>query len=288
MGEPRIIRAADELGAWADDMRAAGRRIALVPTMGYLHEGHLSLVREARRRGDVVVVSIFVNPTQFGANEDLDSYPRTLDADIAALANLDIDTVFVPNIDTIYPPGFDTYVVPDRLARGMCGGSRPTHFRGVATVVLILFRLSRCHLAVFGEKDFQQLQIIRRMSRDLLLDVEVVGSPIVREPDGLAMSSRNAYLTAEERSQAVVLSQSLARAEELVAGGERQVSTLLAAVHEVLARATAARVDYVEIVDAESLETVERLDAAVVCSMALFVGKTRLIDNRVLGPDSHK
>jgi pantoate--beta-alanine ligase len=259
-------------------------RIALVPTMGSLHDGHLALVREARGRGDRVVVSIFVNPTQFGANEDLDKYPRDLDADLAKLAALDVDAVFVPNEAVIYPPGFDTWVVPGELAQPLCGASRPDHFRGVATVVLILLRLSRCHVALFGEKDFQQLQIIRRMAADLWLDVEIVGCPIVRERDGLAMSSRNAYLSPEERRQALVLSQGLARAELLVEGGERRAGAIAGAVRDTIAGAPAARVDYVELVDSESLAAVERVEAPVLCAIAAWVGRTRLIDNRVLSP----
>ncbi len=284
MAGPLILREAGELRAWAAARRAAGECIALVPTMGYLHRGHLALVREARARADAVVVSIFVNPTQFGAGEDLDTYPRDLDADLAALAALRVDAVFTPAKEVVYPPGFDTYVVPDRLARGLCGASRPVHFRGVATVVLILLRLSRCQVAVFGEKDYQQLQIVRRMTRDLLLDVEVVGVPIVRESDGLAMSSRNALLSSGERAQAVVLHQALARAEQMVAGGERETGVVLSAVREILGGAPAARVDYAEIVDAESLEPVCHIDRPALCALAVFVGKTRLIDNHRLVP----
>src|SRR5437867_8605141 len=192
-----VVRDPRELHAWATAERERGQRIALVPTMGALHDGHLSLVREAKQRAERTVVSIFVNPTQFGPHEDLARYPRDLDRDLQLLSPLRPDLVFAPEPAAIYPSGFDTYVVPDQMARVLCGASRPGHFRGVCTVVLLLFRISRCQVALFGEKDFQQLQIIRRMNRDLWLGVEVVGMPIVREADGLALSSRNAYLSAD-------------------------------------------------------------------------------------------
>jgi len=275
--EPRALR------AWADDHIARGRRIGLVPTMGYLHDGHLSLVRLAREKAGVVAASIFVNPTQFGPKEDLSRYPRDLDGDLAKLERAGVDAVFTPEPAHVYPPGFDTYVVPGDLATVLCGASRPGHFRGVCTVVHLLFRMSRCHVAVFGAKDYQQLTIIRRMVRDLWLDVDLVGGPIVREADGLAMSSRNVYLSPDERRDALVLSRALAEVERAHAAGERDAARLVTLAREVIGAAARARVDYVELADAESLQPVTRVEGPVVCALAVFVGNTRLIDNRVIG-----
>ncbi|MEE8410159.1 MAG: pantoate--beta-alanine ligase [Myxococcota bacterium] len=282
MSRPEIISDPAALHAWASKHGDAGARIVLVPTMGALHEGHLSLVREARRHGDAVVVSIFVNPTQFGPNEDLDNYPRDLEADIEQLASVDVQVIFTPTPKTVYRPGFDTYVVPQSMGSVLCGVSRPNHFRGVCTVVLLLFRMSRCHVAVFGEKDFQQLQIMRRMTRDLWLDVDIVGAPIVREPDGLAMSSRNAYLSETERRDALALSRALERIADLFAAGERHAAVLLKSVHQTLAEAASARIEYAEIVDTETLQPLARVEQSAVCALAVFVGATRLIDNRRL------
>jgi pantoate--beta-alanine ligase len=261
---------------------SAGRRIVLVPTMGYLHQGHLNLVRRAREHGDWVVVSIFVNPTQFGPREDLSRYPRDFDGDLAKLNGLGVDAVFAPEPTAVYPPGFDTFVVPESLAAGLCGRSRPGHFRGVATVVLVLFRITRCRAAVFGEKDFQQLAVIRRMVRDFWLDVEIVAHPIVREPDGLARSSRNVYLSPEERAQAPTLARALDRVQAACSGGERDASRLLAVARTTLGEAPLGRIDYVEIVDEESLAPLARVERPAVIALAVYFGKTRLIDNRRL------
>jgi pantoate--beta-alanine ligase len=278
-----ILREPKRLHDWGTARRDAGERIVLVPTMGALHEGHLSLVREAKRHGDRVVVSIFVNPTQFAPHEDLATYPRTLERDVEALEALGVDAVFAPEPGAVYPEGFDTYVVPDQMASVLCGASRPNHFRGVCTVVLLFFRISRCHAAVFGEKDYQQLQIIRRMNRDLWLGVDIVGAPIVREPDGLALSSRNAYLSATERGEALSLSRALHRVDAAFVDGERQVAALLEIANATLAEAPSGRADYVEIVDAETLRPIDRIERAAVCALAVFFGTTRLIDNRLLG-----
>lgn len=282
MNPPRILDDPATLYAWATEQRDAGRRIVLVPTMGALHAGHLSLVREAKRHGDIILVSIFVNPAQFGADEDLDAYPRPLAADIEALAALEVDAVFTPTPNTIYPDGFDTYVTPESMATVLCGASRPDHFRGVCTVVLLLFRMSRCHAAVFGEKDYQQLQILKRMSADLWLDVEVIGAPTVREADGLAMSSRNVYLSAAQRQEALVLSRALDRVAAAVDAGERGVAELLNIARTVVANTAGARLDYVDIVDAESLQPLTHIERSAVCALAVVVGDTRLIDNRRL------
>jgi pantoate--beta-alanine ligase len=265
--------------------REAGARIALVPTMGYLHEGHLSLMVEARRRADagggrgVAVASIFVNPAQFGPGEDLARYPRDLEGDLAKCAAAGIDRVLVPaDPGAMYAPAHESWVSVERVSQGLCGGSRPGHFRGVATVVAKLFNLTVPHVAMFGEKDFQQLAVIRAMVRDLFFPVEIVGMPIVREPDGLALSSRNAYLAREDRGRALALSQALAAARVAAAGGERDAERLRALARERLA-AAGARIDYVEIVNPETLTPVARAEPGSVMLLAAFVGATRLIDN---------
>ncbi len=270
------------LSEWSAAEQRAGKRVALVPTMGFLHAGHLALVREARRRADRVVVSIFVNPTQFGPHEDFARYPRDLDRDLALLAPLAVDVVFAPEPAQVYPAGFATYVVPEKLTDGLCGRSRPGHFKGVCTVVAMLFGMSRANLAVFGEKDFQQLQIIRRMTRDLWLPVEIIGHPIVREPDGLALSSRNSYLSPAERRDALALSRALTAVAAQFAAGERSAEALVETAKSVLATARSARIDYVEIVDPETLAPLARIEREAVCALAVFVGRTRLIDNRRL------
>ncbi|MEO8601262.1 MAG: pantoate--beta-alanine ligase [bacterium] len=267
---------------WADAARAAGRRIGLVPTMGYLHEGHLSLVAEARQCADACVASIFVNPLQFGANEDLAAYPRALDRDRAALAAAGVDALYLPTAAAMYPPDFQTEVTVTRVSGGLCAGSRPEHFRGVTTVVTKLFNAVRPHVAVFGEKDYQQLAVIRRMAEDLDTGIEVIGMPIVREPDGLAMSSRNAYLSGAERTAARCLSRALVAGREALAGGRRRAVDVLARVGAVLADESMARVDYAELVDATNLEPIDTVERPALLALAVFIGRTRLIDNTVL------
>lgn len=273
------LRTAAELRAWADAEIAAGQRIVLVPTMGYLHEGHASLMRLAHQHGTRVLASIFVNPTQFGPKEDLSRYPRDLPRDTALLERNQVDALFVPEPSEVYPAGFDTYVVPEALATTLCGASRPGHFRGVCTVVLLLMRMSRCHAMVLGEKDYQQLQILRRMSQDLWLDVQVVGAPLIREADGLAQSSRNAYLSASERQDALVLSRVLEHVRQRASAGERSSRVLIQDALALIAKVPSARVDYVSIVDAQNLQPLQDLTAPAVCALAVFIGKTRLIDN---------
>jgi pantoate--beta-alanine ligase len=261
--------------------REAGRRIALVPTMGFLHDGHLSLVREARRRagdGGLVLVTIFVNPAQFGPREDLARYPRDLEGDLAKCAAAGADWVLAPEPEAVYARDHETWIEVQGVSQGLCGERRPGHFRGVATVVAKLFNLTRPHVALFGEKDFQQLAVIRAMVRDLDFAVEVVGMPIVREPDGLAMSSRNAYLSADERARALALSGALLEARDRAAGGERDAAALAARARERLEGA-GVRVDYVEVVDPRTLRPVERAGPGAVMLVAGFVGATRLIDN---------
>jgi pantoate--beta-alanine ligase len=264
--------------------RAAGRRIALVPTMGYLHEGHLALMREARRRAGaegLCAATIFVNPTQFGPKEDLARYPRDLEGDLAKCAAAGIDRVLAPEPEAIYAREHETWVEVTRASQGLCGERRPGHFRGVATVVVKLFHLTTPHVAFFGEKDWQQLQVIRAMVRDLDFDVEIVGVPIVREGDGLALSSRNAYLTREDRPRALALSRALFDAQGRAARGERDAGALCGEAARAIGGA-GARVDYVEIVHPTSLVPVARAEPGSRMLVAAFVGATRLIDNVAL------
>lgn len=265
--------------------RQAGKRIAFVPTMGWLHEGHLSLLREGRRRGDLLVLSIFVNPTQFGQNEDFDSYPRDLERDAALARDVGVDLIFAPEAADMYPRGYQTFVdVEGAMTSVLCGASRPGHFRGVTTVVTKLFTIVQPHVALFGQKDFQQLAVIRRMTADLNLPVEIVGMPIVREPDGLAMSSRNVYLTDEQRRQALVLYRALCEARRLVAGGRTDSAGIVESLRAMIEAEPETRIDYVEICHQATLERQRTVDADSVLLLAVFVGKTRLIDNGYLLP----
>jgi pantoate--beta-alanine ligase len=262
--------------------RAEGRCIAFVPTMGYLHEGHLSLLREGRKRGDLLVLSIFVNPTQFGQGEDFESYPRDLTSDAEKARSEGTDLLFAPEARAMYPRGYATYVNVEGLTETLCGASRPTHFRGVTTVVAKLFAIVQPHVALFGRKDFQQLTVIRRMTADLNFPVEVLGMPIVREADGLAMSSRNVYLSSEERPQALALSRALALGRRMAAEGERAAGTILAALRALIEAEPAARIDYLQICHQDTLRDQERVDGDSVLLMAVFLGKTRLLDNGYL------
>jgi len=279
----RAIEQVSAMQAWSREVRGRdGLRVALVPTMGALHDGHLSLVSLARRHADRVVASVFVNPVQFDRADDFARYPRDLERDGALLAGAGADVLFAPDVSEIYPPGSQTFVTVDALSQPLCGGHRPGHFRGVATVVLKLFTAVQPHVAVFGEKDYQQLALIRRMVRDLFLDVDVIGAPIVREADGLAMSSRNRHLEATERAAARCLPEALGAAEAALAGGERSAAAVVAAAAAVMAREPLARVDYVALVDPETLAPVETVDDRAVLALAVWIGSTRLIDNRLL------
>ena len=288
----RVVHRVRELQGLADADRAAGRRIALVPTMGALHAGHLALVEAARRRAERVVVSIFVNPTQFGPGEDYAAYPRTFEADAAACREAGVDVVFAPATEELYPPGAQTTVEVERVSSPLCGATRPGHFRGVTTVVPKLFIAARPHVAVFGLKDFQQVAVVRRLVRDLGFDIEIVGVPTVREADGLALSSRNVFLGAETRAQALSLSRALRAAESAVASGETSAVRLLAGVEAELAKAPLGRVDYAELRDPDTLEPAPaRLAAPTLLALAVRffapgAGRpVRLIDNTVLRPD---
>ena len=285
MKAPRLFTDPAEWQSRCLAAREQGARLVLVPTMGFLHQGHLSLLREARRRADegagrgLSLATIFVNPTQFGPNEDLSRYPRDLPGDLEKCGRAGVDWVLAPEKpDAMFAGDHQTWVTVERVSQGLCGASRPGHFRGVATVVAKLFNLTRPHVAVFGETDSQQLAVIRAMARDLAFGIEIAGMPIVREPDGLALSSRNAFLSPEERARALALSGALAEVREAAAGGQRDPAQLRARARARL-EAARARIDYVEIVDPATLTPVARAEPGSVMLLAAFVGTTRLIDN---------
>ena len=277
-----IIEDIQEMQRWSDVQRQRGERIVLVPTMGFLHDAHLSLAREGKKRGDRLVVSIFVNPAQFSPNEDLAAYPRDFERDRALLEREHADVLFHPWVQEIYPEGYQTHVDVNKLGVFLCGAHRPGHFQGVATVVTKLFNIVRPHVAIFGEKDYQQLQLVRRLVRDLNLAIEIVGHPIVREADGLAMSSRNIYLNPEERQAALCLSRSLGRAACVVKRGEIRGRVITDAVSAEIEKEPLARVEYVTLCDSATLEPVEEIRETALLALAVRVGKTRLIDNAIL------
>ena len=277
-----ILTSAAEVTAVSKEAHRAGKRVGFVPTMGALHEGHLSLVRTAHTQADVVIVSVFVNPTQFGPNEDFSRYPRNPERDAALLAAEKTDYVFLPSVEEMYPPGATSWVTVEGLSEKLDGGSRPGHFRGVTTVVAKLFSIVQPDLAFFGQKDAAQVAIVSKMVRDLSFDVRIVVCPIVRETDGLAMSSRNAYLTPEQRKQALVLYRALMRVQFLVDRGETASGSLLAAGRQVMAEEPAVKLDYFEIVNRETLEPVHDVSAGALIAVAAYAGSTRLIDNIVV------
>jgi pantoate--beta-alanine ligase len=282
MSSVEILRSPADMSAWSEAAHRRGERIAFVPTMGALHAGHVSLLSAAREHGQRVALSIFVNPTQFGPNEDLSRYPRDLDGDLAKAASVGTDVAFVPEVGDMYPPEAETVIEVRGVSQGLCGARRPEHFAGVATVVCKLFGIVRPQVALFGEKDYQQLAVIRRMVADLNLPVDIVGRPTSREQDGLAMSSRNAYLSSADRARATALFRGLSATRQRFAAGERRSSALVdEAVAEISANVD--QVDYVEIRDAESLRPVDRLEKPAVILAAVFFGTTRLIDNLRLG-----
>jgi pantoate--beta-alanine ligase len=282
--EMKISETVEDARAISRSATISGKRVGLVPTMGALHEGHLSLVRAAKAKCDVVAVSLFVNPAQFGPNEDFSQYPRTFERDRKLLEKEGVHLLFAPSVDEMYPKGASTYVTVENLSQKLCGKSRPGHFRGVTTVVSKLFHIVEPHAAFFGQKDAAQATIIRRMVRDLNIPVEIVVCPIVREPDGLAMSSRNAYLDPQQRKSALVLYRSLMRVQELFNHSERNAARLIAAGKETFAQEPSMRLDYFEIVDPGNLESLSHLSQRSLVAVAAFVGTTRLIDNIELGP----
>jgi len=280
---PELVTTAKEAMQRITQARSSGETIGLIPTMGALHDGHLSLVQAAKAECLFTVATIFVNPTQFGPDEDLDQYPRTLEQDMEALAAHDVDFVFSPNASEVYPSGFSTYVDPPDVAKPLEGEYRPGHFRGVCTVVLKLFNLVPADIAYFGEKDYQQLLVIRHMARDLNLPIEIRPCATVREPDGLAMSSRNAYLSDDERRQALALSDSLALANDLVANGETRSASILDEMKRVFKKAGIENIDYIALADPDTLQDVPAITQPTQALVAAHVGNTRLIDNRRIG-----
>ena len=273
-----------EIQARSDRMRRQGKTIVFVPTMGFLHEGHLSLMREGKTHGDDLVVSIFVNPTQFAPGEDLEAYPRDLERDLDLVRKEGVDAVFVPDVHEIYGDRFQTYVELKKLPNHLCGNSRPVFFQGVATVVTKLFNIVKPHVAVFGQKDYQQLVIVRQMVRDLNLDIAVIGAPTVREPDGLAMSSRNTYLTPEQRVSALSLNQSLINAQALLESGVQDAAEIIDSATDLIRSYPDTEIDYIAVCDPETLVDVKTIDRPVRMALAVKVGKARLIDNMLLKP----
>ncbi|MEN8256495.1 MAG: pantoate--beta-alanine ligase [Thermodesulfobacteriota bacterium] len=274
-----IIKTTSEMIRWSTDIRAVGQTIALVPTMGFFHEGHLSLMKEAKKVADKVVVSLFVNPTQFGIGEDLASYPRAFEDDAAKASEVGVAALFCPEPDQIYPPGFQSAVTVSGITQELCGKSRPHHFAGVTTVVNKLFNIIQPQCALFGEKDFQQLAVIKRMVADLNMPVKIIGHPIVREEDGLAMSSRNAYLDKNERQQALCLWRSLQEAQKRALAGERESAKMKMIVRDVINRHGHCQIDYIEFINKNTLESSARIDDDVILALAVRIGETRLIDN---------
>ncbi len=276
----RIVYEPYEMQEIANKYREWGKTIGFVPTMGYLHKGHLSLVKEAKKNNDVTFVSIFVNPTQFAPNEDLDKYPRDIERDEELLKKEGVDFLFYPTVENMYPNGFQTYVSVESLTQVLEGASRPTHFRGVTTVVSKLFNITKPHRAYFGKKDAQQLIVIKKMVEDLNFDVEIVGLPIVREENGLAMSSRNKYLNKKERGEAVCLYQSLQRAKEMIDNGIYDAKTIKREMYKTINKYEIPKIDYISINSLSELKELEKIEKGnTLISLAVFVGKTRLIDN---------
>lgn len=281
-----IVKKPKEMQTKAEEWRKKGLRIAFVPTMGYFHEGHLSLMREGRKRGDILVVSIFVNPLQFGPSEDYARYPRDLQRDLQLAQKEGVDVVFVPEVEDMYGPSFQTFVEVTELQKPLCGQRRPGHFKGVATVVTKLFNIVKPHVAIFGLKDYQQYLIIRKMVEDLNMDIEIIGMPTVREADGLAASSRNAYLNPEERKAALCLFRALNEAKKVFFTGERRADRLLKIAESIIKSEPLARLEYLELRDPDNLDVLEGEIKKGLMALAVWVGNTRLIDNMILEEDN--
>lgn len=281
--DTEVINEPAALTAWSESRRLAGQRVALVPTMGALHDGHLALIEAARTQADLVIVSIFVNPLQFNRRDDFDAYPRPIDDDIETCSHAGVDAVYAPLASAMYPEGFETYIEPGPLADVLDGPARPGHFRGVTTVVAKLFGAARPDVAVFGEKDFQQLAIIRRMARDLDMGIEIVGIPTVREPDGLALSSRNRRLSPAQRVAAVCVPQALAAMSDAVDNGERETNQLRQVGSDIIGAEPLARLEQLEIVDPGTLTSLDKIESSAQAIIAVWFGEVRLIDNRNLG-----
>jgi len=282
-GQMKTIQSPKEMQLFAQNTRSRNQKISFVPTMGYLHEGHLQLMREGRKKADCLVVSIYVNPTQFGAGEDFERYPRAPERDSKLAESVGVDVMFYPTNTDMYPADYQTLINVEGVTENLCGLSRPGHFRGVATICCKLFNIVKPHMAIFGKKDFQQFVVIKRMVEDLNMDIEIIGMPTVRESDGLAMSSRNVYLNREERKVALSLSRSLLLAQELFKGGLRNAAEILKAVTETLEENPILRLEYAKICDVKTLRDLQSVDGGSVLALAAYVGKTRLIDNHVFG-----
>jgi len=281
----KVIKSIKEMQTLCESLRLSGKRISFVPTMGYFPEGHLSLMKEARKTADYVVVSIYVNPTQFGPKEDFSKYPRDFERDAQMAESVGVDAIFFPENKEMYPNAYQTYVDVEKVTQNLCGMSRPGHFRGVTTVCCKLFNIVKPHSAIFGKKDFQQLAAIKRMVADLNQDLEIVGLPTFREPDGLAMSSRNVYLSKEERSSALTLVGALKLAQQLYAEGERSAAVMIKQAEKLIKNEEFTDIDYIKICDTATLEDGNEIKGEVVMALAVKVGKTRLIDNSVLGEE---
>ncbi len=279
-----IIESAKKMSDYCQQLRTKGHTIVLVPTMGFLHKGHLSLMEAAKSHGDRIIVSVFVNPAQFGPNEDFDTYPRDMERDLGLCRDMGVSAVFTPGVEELYPQDFQTYVEVTRLPLHLCGLSRPGFFRGVTTVVSKLFHITCPHAAMFGEKDFQQLVVIRQMVRDMCMPIKIIGVPIVREEDGLAMSSRNAYLSPEQRKNALLLSQSLANARQMVSRGEKNAEKIITQTKQTLLSCPDMRIDYVSLCDPDSLDEIKQIHRPALLALAAVLGNTRLIDNCTLIP----
>ena len=277
-----IINTVEDVRKTVKEWKKEGLSVGLVPTMGYLHEGHQSLIKKAREDNDRVLVSVFVNPMQFGENEDFDSYPRDIERDSKICEKSGVDVIFNPEIAEMYDEFFSSFVNMDTLPNGLCGKSRPIHFKGVCTVVCKLFNIVSPDRAYFGQKDAQQLAIIKRMVSDLNFDIQIIGCPIVREADGLAKSSRNTYLSDDERNAAVVLSRSLKIGKELIDNGEKSAEKVIFAIKNEINKEELAKIDYVEIVDMNRLQSVDNIDGPILVAIAVYIGKTRLIDNFII------
>jgi pantoate--beta-alanine ligase len=284
----KVIETIDAMQKQCEELRLSGKTIALVPTMGFFHEGHLRLMRVGRGLADILVISIFVNPTQFGPSEDFQAYPRDMDGDLAGARNVGVDLVFAPSVEEMYPDGHQTKIVVESVTKPLCGLSRPGHFDGVTTVVAKLFNIAKPHLALFGEKDYQQLTAVKRMVKDLDMDIQIIGVTTVREPDGLAMSSRNSYLNPEERESALCLKKSLDLAGEMFNQGEKDAQKMKEAVEKLILSHPFTEIDYINICDPISLEDVDRIEGKVLLALAVRVGKARLIDNCLIGAAEDK
>ncbi|MGA9110544.1 MAG: pantoate--beta-alanine ligase [Smithella sp.] len=279
----RIINSIKQMQSFSKSLRMDGKKIAFVPTMGYFHEGHLSLMKEAKKMADCLVVSIYVNPTQFGPKEDFSKYPRDLDRDLKMAESVNVDVIFYPPDKEMYPANYQTYVDVEKVTQNLCGMSRPRHFRGVATVCNKLFNIVKPDFAIFGKKDFQQFVTIKRMVDDLNIDIQIVGSPTVRESDGLAMSSRNKYLNKDERKSALTLFKALKLAQKLYSNGEKKSSVIITEVEKLIKRASFTAIDYIKICDTRTLKDADKIKNQSVIALAVKVGNTRLIDNHVFG-----